>query len=401
VPGKRARSACFYLLHCAYDLCLGSAALRYPARVKLGCELHSSRSARSSRTLKKPSRPVDIHKRGVVKGASQISEAPALMTSRTAGLDGAEASTVDDARESSVYADALPIWAKQIESARSQTEKAVVALTSRFEGIVNRLDSALGGVGNESGAKAIADDAQEGERHLAEVIQALKLIQQSRDALAEDIRALVKHTEELRKMSSDVESIAFQTNMLALNAAIEAAHAGAAGKGFAVVAHEVRALSEAARSTGKRITGTVGLISTALVEIGTKNERVSSRDQQAVTDSQEHIRTVLERFNQRTSRLAEAAQQSQQASEDIKGEVCESLVQLQFQDRVGQILQHVVSSMRQVGELSVAAEPDGNGRERVRQHMENMARTYTTEEQRRLHRGLESQAVAPQDVTFF
>ena len=323
------------------------------------------------------------------------------MTSRTAGLDGAEASTVDDARESSVYADALPIWAKQIESARSQTEKAVVALTSRFEGIVNRLDSALGGVGNESGAKAIADDAQEGERHLAEVIQALKLIQQSRDALAEDIRALVKHTEELRKMSSDVESIAFQTNMLALNAAIEAAHAGAAGKGFAVVAHEVRALSEAARSTGKRITGTVGLISTALVEIGTKNERVSSRDQQAVTDSQEHIRTVLERFNQRTSRLAEAAQQSQQASEDIKGEVCESLVQLQFQDRVGQILQHVVSSMRQVGELSVAAEPDGNGRERVRQHMENMARTYTTEEQRRLHRGLESQAVAPQDVTFF
>ncbi len=323
------------------------------------------------------------------------------MTSRTAELDGAEASTVDDARESSVYADALPIWAKQIESARCQTEKAVVALTSRFEGIVNRLDRALGGVGNESGAKAIAEDAQDGERHLAEVIQALKLIQQSRDALAEDIRALVKHTEELRKMSSDVESIAFQTNMLALNAAIEAAHAGAAGKGFAVVAHEVRALSEAARSTGKRITGTVNLISTSLVEIGAKNERVSSRDQQAVADSQEHIRTVLERFNQRTSRLAEVAQQSQHASEGIKGEVCESLVQLQFQDRVGQILQHVVSSMRQVEELSAAAEPGSNGREQVRQHMENMARTYTTEEQRRLHRGLESQAIAPQDVTFF
>jgi methyl-accepting chemotaxis protein len=224
-------------------------------------------------------------------------------------------SSLDDAVREGVYAQAVPIWAKQVESARRQTEEAIVTLSQRFEGIVNRLDSALG-TGDES--SSIAADAQEGERHLALVIEALKLIQQSRDALAEDIRALVKHTDELRKMSSDVESIAFQTNMLALNAAIEAAHAGAAGKGFAVVAHEVRALSEAARTTGKRITGTVGLISGALMEIGAKNEKVSSRDQQAVTDSQGHIRTVLERFNQRTTSLAAAAQQSQQAGEAIK-----------------------------------------------------------------------------------
>jgi len=335
------------------------------------------------------------------EGAPRISpEAAALTTSRPAAFEEAQA-FASDAPPVSVYADALPIWAKQIESARRQTEDAVVALSARFEGIVNRLDRALGAGGDQIGNNSIAADAREGERHLAEVIQALKLIQQSRDALAADIRALVSHTEELRKMSGDVESIAFQTNMLALNAAIEAAHAGAAGKGFAVVAHEVRALSEAARSTGKRITNTVGLINTALVEIGAKNERVASRDQQAVTDSQEHIRTVLERFNQRTSRLAQTAQQSQQASAGIKSELCESLVQLQFQDRVGQILQHVVSSMHQVSEVAVDTHSGGNARERVRAHMENMAHTYTTEEQRRLHRGLDSQVVAPQDVTFF
>jgi methyl-accepting chemotaxis protein len=306
-------------------------------------------------------------------------------------------SSLDDAVREGVYAQAVPIWAKQVESARRQTEEAIVTLSQRFEGIVNRLDSALG-TGDES--SSIAADAQEGERHLALVIEALKLIQQSRDALAEDIRALVKHTDELRKMSSDVESIAFQTNMLALNAAIEAAHAGAAGKGFAVVAHEVRALSEAARTTGKRITGTVGLISGALMEIGAKNEKVSSRDQQAVTDSQGHIRTVLERFNQRTTSLAAAAQQSQQAGEAIKAAVCESLVQLQFQDRVGQILQNVVSSMDQVEQLPVES-GSGAAAEQIQGHMENMARTYTTDEQRQLHRGLEAQAAVPQEVTFF
>ena len=316
-------------------------------------------------------------------------------------MDGDGTSSTDDAVRGTVYAEALPIWEKQIESARRQTEEGVVALIARFEGIVNRLDRALGATDTASGTKVITQDAEEGERHLAEVVQALKLIQQSRDALAADIRALVNHTDELRKMSSDVESIAFQTNMLALNAAIEAAHAGAAGKGFAVVAHEVRALSEAARSTGKRITGTVGLISSALVEIGAKNERVSSRDQQSVTDSQEHIRTVLERFKERTTGLAAAAQQSQRASESIKSEVCESLVQLQFQDRVGQILQHVVRSMQRAQSLPESAGSQSSAREQVQQHLESMMSSYTTDEQRQLHRGLGTQTAAPQDVTFF
>ena len=323
------------------------------------------------------------------------------MNSRPAEMDGEEAFSPEDQVRETLVSEALPIWAKQIQSARRQSEDAVVALSARFEGIVNRLDRALGAVGSDSGSKAIAEDAAEGERHLAEVIQALKLIQQSRDALAQDIRALVSHTEELRKMSSDVESIAFQTNMLALNAAIEAAHAGTVGKGFAVVAQEVRALSEAARSIGKRISGTVGVISGALVEIGTKNEKVSSRDQQAVADSEQHIRTVLERFNQRTTRLADVARQSQKASEAIKNEVCESLVQLQFQDRTGQILQHVVDSMQQADESPADMEPNADVQEHVQRHLDKMARTYTTEEQRRLHSGLESQAVAPQEVTFF
>ena len=321
------------------------------------------------------------------------------MTSSAVVADGGGVSSVDDEVQAHVYAQSLPIWAKQVESARRQTEEAVVALSTRFEGIVNRLDRALS-VDSDGGARSIAEDTAEGERHLAEVIQALKLIQESRDALAKDIRALVTHTEELRRMSSDVESIAFQTNMLALNAAIEAAHAGAAGKGFAVVAHEVRALSDAARSAGKRITGTVGLISTALMEIGSKSEKVSSRDQQAVADSQEHIRTVLERFNQRTTRLAAAAQQSSAAGAAIKSDVCESLVQLQFQDRVGQILQHVVSTMRQTRDLPVVS-AGSSAQEQAARHMENMARSYTTDEQRRLHRGLDAQAAAPQEVTFF
>lgn len=50
--------------------------------------------------------------------------------------------------------------------------------------------------------------------------------------------------EEVEKITSVIQDIAFQTNILALNAGVEATRAGEAGKGFGVVATEVRALAQ-------------------------------------------------------------------------------------------------------------------------------------------------------------
>jgi methyl-accepting chemotaxis protein len=52
---------------------------------------------------------------------------------------------------------------------------------------------------------------------------------------------------------SEIDGIAFQTNILALNAAVEAARAGEAGRGFAVVASEVRALSQRSAAAAREI----------------------------------------------------------------------------------------------------------------------------------------------------
>jgi methyl-accepting chemotaxis protein len=302
---------------------------------------------------------------------------------------------------------ALPIWAKQIETAREQTQDAVISLMKRFGDIVNRLDVALGSARAHTRGNPIAADTAEGQRCLALVVEALLAIRSSRDALAQEIRGLADYADELRQMSSDVESIAFKTNMLALNAAIEAAHAGDVGKGFAVVAKEVRELSAAARLTGKSISSKAGAISTTLAQIVATNERVSVRDDTAVTESQQHIQSVLERFEQRTRLLTDLAEKSNAESESIKSDVCEALVQLQFQDRTGQILQQVVGSIRQAEQLEAAAAPPEGAAApqdpgaRVNAYLEGMAQSYTTEEQRQNHGGDATATVEPQGVTFF
>jgi methyl-accepting chemotaxis protein len=299
-----------------------------------------------------------------------------------------------------VCTEAIPIWSKQIETARGQAESAIVSLTERFAGIVQRLDSALGASDRDSGARAISVDADEGARRLGHVLQALKAIQESRDALAQEIRTLVGYTQELQRMSSDVESIAFKTNMLALNAAIEAAHAGESGKGFAVVAQEVRALSEAARKTGKLITDKAGLINKALVDIGVTSEHVATRDRAAVEESELQVREVLQRFKERASALNAVALRAGEQSAAIKDDVSQALVQLQFQDRTSQILGHVVNAMAEVSTLQ------GSGsaaavHEDAHEYLQQMASSYTTEEQRRNHAGLETGDLSPRAITFF
>jgi methyl-accepting chemotaxis protein len=296
---------------------------------------------------------------------------------------------------------ALPIWAAQLDTVRSQTEEAIVALSARFSAIVDRIDAALGLETDELKRDSIRQEAEEGALQLSSVVQALREIQRSRDAIAGDIKALVTYTEELAQMSGEVDDIAFQTKMLALNAAIEAAHAGESGRGFGVVAAQVRLLSDQARAACKSINDKVSAISNALVETGERNERVSKNDKKAVEDSEDLIHKVLLRFESRSEQLANIARNANQESVAIRAEVGESLVQLQFQDRTGQILRQLSRSMWGMQSLSTQSGDDAQVSEEARSEVKKMAERYTTPEQHAIHKGMAAQAVAPQEVEFF
>ena len=177
---------------------------------------------------------------------------------------------------------------------------------------------------------------------------------------------------------------------------------------LSTLSQEVRQLSMRSAETGKEITNRVNLISSAILAASQAAEQSSEAEDKSMQSAEGMIEAVLSEFRQMTDALAASSALLKQESIGIQGEVGEALVQLQFQDRVSQVMSHVRQNMerlppllRENRDLYVAAgqlaplDPEPLMRE--------LQKTYAMAEEHAVHSGarLAAPAAAEDDITFF
>lgn len=303
----------------------------------------------------------------------------------------------------------LPIWARQIGTARVQTEDAITALSARFAGIAQKLEAAeaasrdaAGGEGSGGMVGTLTASRQE----LDGIMISLRKAMDNKRSMLQEVACLAGFTEELKKMAEDVGSIAGQTNLLALNAAIEAARAGETGRGFAVVADAVRKLSTQSGETGKRIAEKVEAVNAAIRATLNAANQTAKLDEETIQGAETAVTRILEQFQAAGDGLAASSEIMQRESSGIRGEVTDVLVSLQFQDRVSQMLTHVQNDLekleKHVSELR-GAEPLQGGAQRfdVSAWLNDLAKSYTTAEQLAVHTGTNNARLQESEITFF
>ncbi len=238
-----------------------------------------------------------------------------------------------------------PIWTSQIEASKRQMEDAINNLVNRFaninSGIDNTLRSSVGVMANND-----ADIFDSSSQQLQEVVSSLDgTVFQENIQMLERIRSLAGLIAEMKSLAQEVARIAEQTNLIALNAAIEAARAGEVGRGFAVVADEVRKLSNLSGETGKLIGAKVEQVSASIKETLTIAEKNIQAEADLLSLSNEKINRVLNGWQAAYTELQTRSSELSQSTQSIKMEIDQSLVQFQFQDRVGKNLMQICGSI--------------------------------------------------------
>jgi len=294
----------------------------------------------------------------------------------------------------------VPTLENQLAMANSQMERGITDLTQEFATIHQHLNqivqsantavnvlgaSSGGGQGGLSGNVSVA---------LEGMLETFKRSLDEKVDILREVRGFISSAEDLKKMATSVEELAGKTNLLALNAAIEAARAGEEGRGFSIVADEVRKLSMLSAETGLKIRERVQEISSAAKRAGEAAARMQDSDLQVLHHANSTVTSVVGQFKDVAEPLEHVSHSIIEDTRAVSGGLNNAVVHFQFQDRVSQIVGHVIDSMHGLRNQVERGLDSIN----VQTLMSNLSNNYTMAEERQNHSTPSAVPVAPKAV---
>ncbi len=167
--------------------------------------------------------------------------------------------------------------------------------------------------------------------------QAMKMIYSLDDVL--------QNVEAIEKCIGDIEGINSTTNFVALNARIEAIRAGEAGSTFVVVANEIRDLSTATNELAEKMRNQIGIIVSGMKDSHVILQDLATVDMSSHILSKEKLDLFMDGIVNRNQELSGYLSQAATTSEDVSAAISKVVMDMQFQDRAKQKMDHVMESL--------------------------------------------------------
>lgn len=318
---------------------------------------------------------------------------PAPAATQSANPECPPETTVEESRREALthlVDQVTPLWSDSLQQARHLYQQSTEHLIGEFSRLSAGIDSGLGAASGSGGQDSVAH-LLESTRHELHAIS--REFQSSFEAKRQFISTIEQQgdfTDDLMNMSASVRKIAEQTNLLALNAAIEAARAGKAGRGFAVVADEVRTLSGLSGETGIQMSERAESIRGAMERTVEAARQIECTDEANLQSLETVLNRVLERFNETLERISQSSQALEAQVREVRLAIQQIVCELQSQDRVDQILDHIELDVRRMGDSAGTGEPLD-----VDAWVARLKTSFTTDEERR------NKAAPAGNLTFF
>ncbi len=252
-------------------------------------------------------------------------------------------STVNIVREStdSIYTSACEIASGSHDLA-ARTEQQASSLEETAANMEELSATIKQNSDNASRATLLAKNASEIAEHGGCVME----------CVVQTMAEIDHSSQHITRITSVIDSIAFQTNILALNAAVEAARAGEQGRGFAVVAGEVRTLASRSAEAAKEIKE---LIENSVSRVNSGSDLVSKAGETMkeivvavtrVADIMGEISSASDEQSRGIEQINQAVSQMDRVTQQNAALVQESATAGSELEKQSEKLQHAVSAFR-------------------------------------------------------
>jgi len=194
------------------------------------------------------------------------------------------------------------------------------------------------------------------QESLSDVTERILVLSKQGVSLIYSLDDILTEMHELGNCINEIEAINKQSRLLSLNAQIESSRAGEFGAGFQVVSTEMHVLSKRIDALSERMRNSTRSVTTSIEDVITtirgeyqQLSQIGAMDLSNQIDAKDDLEALISALVNRNDHIKVALDDSASTSKRISDEVREVIIAMQFQDRMKQRTEAVVSAL---GELS-------------------------------------------------